>query len=94
MNKWDRRSTIIRATIEGIEGFVLNMDKKVDKGMHVKECGNLKRSFIGHHRASTNLHSGWVRIAPCCTRRAWDRLWPVIKEDEVYLKLIAEETDA
>ncbi len=91
MNTWNRRSAIIRATIAGINGFVLNMDKKVDKGMHVKECGNLKRSFVGPHRAETNLHGGWSRIAPCCKRRAWDRLWPVIKEDEVYKKIVEED---
>lgn len=91
MNTWNGRSTILYATIAGIDGFVLNIDKKVDKGMHVKECGNLRRSFIGPHLAATNLHAGWVRMAPCCTRRAWDRLWPVIKEDKVYKQIVAEK---
>lgn len=94
MNKWNGRSAIIHATIADIDGFVLNIDKKVAKGMHVKECGNIKRSFIGPHRAATNLHAGWVRMASCCLQRAWDRLWPVIKEDEVYKKIAAEEDSA
>ena len=50
MNKWNGRSTLIPATIAGIDGFVVNMDRKIDKGMHVKECGNLKRSFIGPYK--------------------------------------------
>ncbi len=91
MNQWNGRSTIIHATIAGIKGFVLNMDRKVDKGMHVKECGNLKRSFVSPHLAQTNLHAGWYRMAPCCKRRAWDRLWPVIKEDKLYKEIIEED---
>ena len=64
MNKWNGRSTLIPATIAGIEGFILNMDRKIDKGMHVKECGNLKRSFIGPFTAASNLHHGWAQMAP------------------------------
>ena len=91
MKKWNGKSTIIPATIEGIDGFLLNMDRKVSEGMHVKECGNLKRSFIGPYRAHTNLYDGWRRISSCCIRRAWDRLWPVIKKGTLYLKIVAED---
>ena len=91
MNTWNGNSTIIPATIEGIDGFLLNMDRKVNNGMHVKECGNMKLSFIGPYRARTNLYHGWREMAPCCRRRAWDRLWPVIKKDKLYLEIVAED---
>lgn len=94
MNTWNGKSILVHATVADIKGFVLNMDKKVRCGMHVKECGNLKRSFIGHYRATTNLYHGMISMAPCCRQRAWDRLWPVIKEDKVYKKIVAEETVA
>ena len=91
MKKWNGKSTIIPATIEGIDGFLLNMDRKVSEGMHVKECGNMQRSFIGPYSASTNLYNGWRRISSCCRRRAWDRLWPAIKKDKLYLEIVAED---
>ena len=91
MSTGNEKSIIIPSTIEGIDGFLLNMSKRSGKGMHVKECGNMQRSFIGPYTASTNLYNGWRRISSCCIRRAWDRLWPVIKKDTLYLKIVAED---
>lgn len=93
MNTWNGKSSIIRATIAETDGFVMNMDKKVRHGIHVKDCGNMRRSFIGPFRASTNLKNGVLGLALCCQVRGWDRLWPEIRVAEEFKQFLAKNPD-